>query len=723
MDVKRIAALVAVIVVVFGAAIATTPNLLGDIRLGLDLKGGFEILYRAEPIEEGAELTQTALKETALSLANRADALGIAEPEVVTEGRDRIRVSLAGVENEREVREIMKKPAELTFRSSYGCEDGSYCKVELHGSEFKENSAQVVTDELGRPVIVSIEVKDKKKFEEITSRLLYKPLAIFMDDDLISEPVVQGVFTDGKAVITGQNSREEAEKLRDIINLGSLPLNLTELYTQKVGPSLGQLSLEKTLTGGLIGCALILLFVILYYRLLGAVAAVSLIFYTWMLIVLFKWMDVTLTLPGIAAFVLGIGMAVDANVITAERIKEEIRSGKTMLSSVKAGSRTSLRTIMDANLTTILAALMMFVVGRGSVRGFAVILIASILASIVTNVFFSRMLLSLCVRGFGKIGPSWFGVKKEQIRDIRDSGKHVVRSPFHFVGNSKWVFGFNGLVIVVGLVIMLVFSMNYGVDFSAGTRVEATVGQAVTEAEVAEDLAALGLPDAVITVGGDDGKSVSLRFKDHLSHDEEMILTEYLATDNLEVNTVDPTIAQELKNRAVIAVLLACVLITLYVSFRFEWRFAASGVFALFMTALFIIGAFAILRIEVNITFIVAVLTIIGYAINDTIVIFDRIRENLRFAKLKQTQDLLDLVNRSVWQTMGRSINTLLTTLFPALGILIIGSASLRPFSLAIVIGLIVGAIGSLFVAAPLWCAIRKRSIGRLATAESSPKP
>jgi SecD/SecF fusion protein len=723
MDAKRIAALVAVIVVVFGAAIATTPNLLGDIRLGLDLKGGFEILYRAEPIEEGAELTQVALKEAALSLANRADALGIAEPEVVTEGRDRIRVSLAGVENEREVREIMKKPAELTFRSAYGCNDGSYCKVELHGSDFKENSAQVVTDELGRPVVVSIEVKEKKKFEEITRRLLGKPLAIFMDDELISEPIVQGVFSDGKAVITGQNSRQEAERLRDIINLGSLPLNLTELYTQKVGPSLGQLSLEKTLTGGLIGSALILLFIIFYYRLPGVVAAVSLIFYTWMLLVLFKWMDVTLTLPGIAAFVLGIGMAVDANVITAERIKEEIRSGKTILSSVKAGSRTSLRTIMDANLTTILAALMMFVVGRGSVRGFAVILIASILASIVTNVFFSRMLLSLCVRGFGNIGPSWFGVKKEQIRDIRDSGKHVVQSPFHFVGKSKWVFGINGLVIVAGLVIMLLFSMNYGVDFSAGTRVEATVGQAVTEAKIAEDLAGLGLPGAVITVGGEDGKTVSLRFKDHLSHDEEMVLTEYLATDNMEVNTVDPTIAQELKNRAVIAVLLACVLIVLYVSFRFEWRFAVSGVLALFMTALFIIGAFAILRIEVNLTFIVAVLTIIGYAINDTIVIFDRIRENLRFAKVKQAQDLLDLVNRSVWQTMGRSINTLLTTLFPALGILFIGSASLRPFSFAIVIGLIVGAFGSLFVAAPLWYAIRKRSVGRLAAAESNAKP
>lgn len=721
MDAKRIAAFVAVIVIVLGTAMVTTPDLLGQIRLGLDLKGGFEILYRAEPIEEGAELTQESLKEAALSLAKRADALGIAEPEVVTEGRDRIRVSLAGVENEREVREIMKKPAELTFRSAYGCPDGDFCKIELYGKDFKENSASILFNELQQP-LVGIEVKDRKQFEEISRRLLGQRLAIYLDDELISAPVVQGVFTDGKATISGQESLEEAERLKDIINLGSLPLNLTELYTQKVGPTLGQQSLEKTLTGGLAGCALILLFIILSYRLPGAVATVSLLFYTWFLLLLFKWMNVTLTLPGIAAFVLGIGMAVDANVITFERIKEEIKSGKTIRSALKAGSRTSLRTIMDANLTTIIAALMMFIIGQGSVRGFAVILIFSILVSIVTNVFFTRMLLTLCVRGFGKVGPWWFAVKPEQIQDIRDSGKQVVRSPVDFVGKSKWMYGFSGLVIVAGLVIMLAFGMNYGVDFSAGTRIDATLEQPVPEEELRRELDALGLAGAVVTVGGEDGRSVSLRFKDHLSPEEELALTDYLATPHLEVNTVDPAIARELQRKAVIAVLLACLGIVAYISFRFEWRFAVSGVAALFMAALFLIGSFAILRVEVNLTFIVAVLTIIGYAINDTIVIFDRIRENLRFTKVKQPQDVTDLVNRSTWQTLGRSVNTLLTTLFPALGILIFGSATLRPFSLAIVIGLVIGALGSLLIAAPLWHHFRKRMIGRQAAAEGAGK-
>lgn len=721
MDAKRIVAFFAIIVIVLGTAMFTTPNLLGDIRLGLDLKGGFEILYRAEPIEEGAELTQESLKEAALSLANRADALGIAEPEVVTEGRDRIRVSLAGVENEREVREIMKKPAELTFRSASGCPDGDFCKVELYGNEFKENSASILFDEFQRPV-VSIEVKDKKKFQEISSRLLGQRLAIYMDDELISAPVVQGVFSDGKATISGQETLQDAERLRDIINLGSLPLHLTELYTQKVGPSLGQQSLEKTLTGGLVGCALILLFMIVYYRLPGVVASVSLLFYSWMLLLLFKWMNVTLTLPGIAAFVLGIGMAVDANIITFERIKEEIRSGKTILSSLKAGSRTSLRTIMDANLTTIIAALAMFLIGRGSVRGFAIILIFSILTSIVTNVFFTRAMLSLCLRGFSGLKPQWFGVKPSQISDIRDSGKKVIQSPFDFIRNGKWMSATSGLVIAAGLVILLAFGMNYGVDFSAGSRVDASLERTLTEETVRADLAEMGFSNVEVTVGGEDGRNVSLRFKDHLTTEQEHLVTDYLDTANIEINTVDPSIARELQSRAIYAVLLACFGIALYISFRFEWRFALAGIVALLMAGLFVIGAFAILRVEVELTFIVAVLTVVGYAINDTIVIFDRIRENLRFSKIKEPQDVRDLVNRSTWQTLGRSINTVLTILFPALGILILGSESLRPFSLAVVIGLVIGALGSLFIAGPLWYWLRKQMIGRQPAAEGTGK-
>lgn len=713
MDAKRLIAFFAIIALVLGTALFTTPGLLGQIRLGLDLKGGFEILYRAEPIGEGGEVTKESLHEAAMSLAARADALGIAEPEVVTEGRDRIRVSLAGVENEREVRDIMKKPAELTFRSESGCSPGDFCKVELYGNDFKENSAAIVPDEFGRPVIVSIEIKDKKKFEEISRRLLGQRLAIFMDDELISAPVVQGIFTDGKATISGQETIEQAERLKDIINLGSLPLNLTEMYTQKVGPTLGQQSLEKTLVGGLVGCLLMLLFMILYYRLPGAIASVSLLFYAWLLILLFKWMNVTLTLPGIAAFVLGIGMAVDANIITFERIKEEIRSGKTILSSLKAGSRTSLRTIMDANLTTIIAALAMFMIGRGSVRGFAVILIFSILTSIVTNVFFTRLLLSLCLRGFGNLKPWWFGVKPSQIADIRDSGKKVVQSPFAFVNKARWMYGTSSLIIVIGLVVMLLFSMNYGVDFSAGTRVDAALDRTVQEEQLRADLADMGFAAASISVSGEDGRSISLRFKEQLTSEQELLLTDYLATTNLEVNTVDPAIAKELQSRAIYAVLLACAGIALYISFRFEWRFALAGIVALLMAALFIIAAFAILRVEVNLTFIVAVLTIVGYAINDTIVIFDRIRENLRFSKLKQPEDVRELVDRSTWQTLERSLNTLLTILLPAMGILALGSASLRAFSLAIVIGLIVGAAGSLFIAGPLWYWFRKKTMAR----------
>lgn len=713
MDLKRIAAFFTTIVIVFGIAIYTTPGLLDKINLGLDLRGGFEILYKAEPMEEGAVITPQSLKETALSLAERADALGVAEPEVETEGRDRIRVSLAGVENEREVREIMSKPAELTFRSSDGCSSiRDYCKIELRGVDFKENAAEVFLDELHRPV-VSIEVKDKQKFAEVTGRLIGRPLAIYLDDRLLQEPTVQGVFTDGKATITGQDTRQEAEQLRDIINLGALPLKLTELYTQKVGPSLGQMSLEETMRGALIGSILILVFMLAYYRLPGIVAAVSLIFFTWVLLLLFHWMGVTVTLPGIAAFVLAVGMAVDANIITYERIKEELRTGKSPVSALKSGSKHSLRTIIDANLTTIFAALALFLIGRGSVKGFAIILIFSIVVSMATNVLFARMLLSFCIRGFSNIKPQWFGVKPSQIADIKD--KHAsqlnVESRFDFAGKAKIFYLISTAILVVGMGAWAIFSLNYGVDFSAGTRVDASVQQQISKAEIDEQLAALGLTDVKVNISGEQSNQVSLRFKEHLSVDQEHAVSDLLGADHVEVNTVDPTIANELRVLAVYAVLLACLLIVIYIAFRFEWRFSVGAILTTLHDALFIIGIFAIFRLEVNLPFIIAVLTIIGYSINDTVVIFDRIRENMRFAKIKNDDDLKEVVNRSIWQTLTRSINTVLTILFPAVCLLVFGSESLRMFSLAIVIGLIAGVYSSIFIASPIWRTLKAREL------------
>ncbi|WP_052723628.1 protein translocase subunit SecD [Paenibacillus wulumuqiensis] len=489
---KRIISFVVVILVVTGIIGATTP-LFKDIRLGLDLKGGFEILYQATPTTQGEAVTRESLTQTARSLEQRANALGTSEPEITTEGTDRIRLRIAGVTDEATVRQTMKEPAELTFRSMDGCstdasqnagsapaqkqgQDASkskaaedtkaadktsstdskssdanavsaqteglpqgvtvtpdtgagttatentyanedptkiYCKVELTGDDFKENGASVVYNSLQQPEI-TIEVKDAKKFGEITKRLINQPLGIFLNGQLLSAPTVRAELTDGKASISGSYTVEEAQQLKDQINLGALPLKLTEIYSQSVGASLGQQSLNETVKAGVVASIIILIFMILVYRIPGLIAGFSILTYVWLTLMIFIAGDFTLTLPGIAAFILGVGMAVDANIITYERIKDEIRNGKSIPSAFKAGSRSSLSTIMDANVTTIIAAAVMFALGTGAVRGFALVLIFNILVSIITNVFFSRFLLSLLVKGKLVNKPEYFGVKESE---------------------------------------------------------------------------------------------------------------------------------------------------------------------------------------------------------------------------------------------------------------------------------------------------------------------
>ena len=406
------------VIVLIGVMAFTTPGLLDKVRLGLDLKGGFEILYHAEPMDAGGTLTRSSLQKTAESLEKRANALGTSEPEVTTEGTDRIRLKIAGVTDEAEVRKKMKEPAVLTFRSAAeGDAAGVYTKIELVGSDFVEGAAEVQRDNLNRPEI-SIKIKDKDKFAEITERLLGKELAIYLDESLLSAPTVQAALTDGKASISGGYTLDEAREIADTINLGALPLKLTEKYSQSVGATLGKQSLEQTLKAGIVGSVIILLFMMLMYRLPGVLASFALILHTWLLILVFVIADFTLTLPGIAAFILGIGMAVDANIITNERIREEMRSGKSILSSVKAGNKTSFRTVMDANITTIIVAAFMFWFGTGAVKGFALILIVEIVLSIVTNLYFAHWMLTVLVKAGALKEPKQFGVKESDIRAL-----------------------------------------------------------------------------------------------------------------------------------------------------------------------------------------------------------------------------------------------------------------------------------------------------------------
>lgn len=410
LDWKRISFFFLTVIIVLGAVGATSPRLVERIKLGLDLKGGFEILYTAEPLTAGQPLTKETLSEAAESLAKRADSLGVAEPEVYPEGSDRIRVRLAGVENEDEVRQLMSKPSVLTFRGP----DGT---VYMNGTDFVENAAKLSYDPNTKQPIVEIKMKSREKFKEVTTKLVGSTLSIYLDDDLQSTASVNFPIDDDSAIIT-QTSVSEATKVAKMINLGAMPLKLTEKYIQRVDATLGKASLHETARAGLIASILIFLFMVLYYRVPGLVAAFTLITYVWVLLAIFDFMNATLTLPGIAALVLGAGMAVDANIITYERIREEIRAGKSILSSLKAGTKHSFRTIMDANVTNLIAGIVLYYVGNGAIRGFAVITMMSIIISILTNVLFSRWLLHLIIRGNLLKKPSYFGVKEADIRGL-----------------------------------------------------------------------------------------------------------------------------------------------------------------------------------------------------------------------------------------------------------------------------------------------------------------
>lgn len=708
---KRLAALILTIALTLGVVVLTSPGIVNHVRLGLDLKGGFEILYEASPIQGDGEIPTDTLRQTAKSLEKRINALGTAEPEIWTEGTNRIRVRIAGVTDEEQVREMLKKPAELTVR-------GPDNEVELTGTDFVEGAAQVVYDEMRNPNI-QVTVKDTAKLQSLSERLLGQTISINLDERVLTAPVIQAVLTNGICRITGKFTYDDAKNIVDTINMGALPLKLTEKFSQSVGASLGQQSLEQTLTAGAAGSLLILLFMLALYRLPGIVASITLITYSWLLLLVMNLMQATLTLPGIAAFVLGIGMAVDANIINYERFREELRTGKTPLSAFKAGSKRSFKTIMDANVTTLIAGFVLFSLGSGAIKGFAITLIMSIVLSIFTNIYFSQWLLRMLLRTGLVENTRVYGVKPEQIMAQTEAAElPTIRKSIDFVRRRRAFFSISVVTTVLGIASLLIFNLNYGVDFKAGTSLDITLGRSIDATTASEIVRKAGFEPSVLSVGGNGQDRVSMRF-DHVldpSGKESAGIVAAFAAEygehvSKEENTVDPGIARELALQALYAVALASLGILLYVCIRFEWRFALAAIVALLHDAFFVVSVFSVFELEVNLPFVAAMLTIIGYSINDTVVIFDRIRENMRFARIRTFEDLIQIVNRSVNQTLSRSVNTVIAVLFASLALLFWGSESIRMFSLAMSIGLIVGMYSSICIASQIWLLLKKRSL------------
>ncbi|MDK6862537.1 protein translocase subunit SecDF [Nosocomiicoccus ampullae] len=724
------------IVVLLGTAIGLTyKDIVKDVNLGLDLQGGFEVLYQVEPLEKDDTIEQKDVEATASTLDSRVNVLGVSEPNIQIEEGNRIRVQLAGVENQQEARELLSTQAELTIRD---VEDN----VLLSGKDLVQGGASQGYDDLNQP-IVSLKLKDASKFHEITKEISEKQkganlLVIWMDFEegvdsfveeakkedskYISAASVDKPINSTEVMISGgfgdKEGLQRAQNIAALLNSGALPVKLTEIYSTSVGAQFGEEALDKTVTAGLIGVVIVLIYMLIFYRVPGLIASVTLVVYIYLTLVMFNLISGVLTLPGIAALILGVGMAVDANIILYERIKEEIRIGRSIKESYKKGANQSLWTIIDANLTTLIAAIILFIFGTSSVKGFATMLLLSILMSFVTAVFLTRVLMRLLVSsGWMDNKPQLFGLKKKHIHNIRE-GVNVqelttVWDGLKFAEHAKKFFLLSGLIIVAGIAILSIYRLNLGIDFTSGTRADIVAESNTTEQSVRDDLVELGLEPESLTKSGD--KTVVARYSKDLDKNQIAELQSFFEEKYGETpmtSTVSPVVGQELVKNAIKALLIASVAIIIYVSIRFEWRMGLPAVLALLHDVFIMIAVFSFFRLEVDITFIAAVLTIVGYSINDTIVTLDRIRENNKKMKVYHSEDDINrLINTSLRQTMTRSLNTVITVIIVVVFLVFMGSESIFTFSVALLVGLISGVYSSLFIAIQLWGVLKKRQL------------
>jgi protein-export membrane protein SecD/preprotein translocase SecF subunit len=720
----RIVAFFLIVLLIFSSMGMTTKGILNNIKLGLDLQGGFEVLYEVSPAKKGQKIDKEIMASTAEALDKRVNVLGVSEPNIQIEGENRIRVQLAGVTDQNKAREILSTEANLTFRDSND-------EVMMDGTDLVEGGAKQTFDENGKPS-VSLKLKSADKFRQVTEKIVTmapnNQLVIWMDfeegknsfkndyakedSNIVSAPNVSQIFNQDTVSIVGEFTIEEATTLASLLNAGALPVKLDEVYSTSVGAKFGAQAMEKTIFAGIISLIFIFTFMISYYRFPGFIAAIALTINLFINLLIFDWINGVLTLPGIAALILGIGMAVDANIITYERIKDEIKIGRSIKSAFQAGNSNSLSSIIDANLTTILAAVVLFVYGTSSIKGFATMLIISILTVFITAIFGSRWFLGLWVNsGIFNNKPGWFGVKKSDIFDIslnKDTLDLTTRfDHIDFVGSRKRFFTISTILITAGLIVLAIFRLNLGIDFSSGTRIEILADKAITTSDVQESLEKLDIKTDDVVISGADNNIGVARYKGVLTKVEIAEVKTELSKEfgsEPNVSTVSPTIGKELAKNAVIALIIASIGIIIYVAFRFELFMGIASVMALMHDAFFIIAFFSLTRLEVDLTFIAAVLTIIGYSINDTIVTFDRMRENMqKKRKLQTPEDIADVVNTSLRQTLTRSINTVLTVVVSVIMMLIFGSESVRNFSIALFVGLISGTYSSLFIAAQLW--------------------
>lgn len=696
------------------------------IRLGLDLAGGVSITYEA--VKENP--TDEEMEDTVYNLRKRVDDSGMTEAEVYREGANRINVDIPGATDAEATLKELGRVGEIFFILGtdnvqfigQDAETGEYRYTFLKPWEEIEAAGDVILD--GTDIqnaeamwyeeygvthhIVSLVLNDsgKSKFAEATSAHVGEAIAIVYDGEVVSAPVVKQALTDGKAQISGNFTVEEANSLAMTIRVGALPLELKELRSNVVGASLGAEAIDTSLVAAAIGVALVLIFMALRYRVPGLAADLALIIYIGLMVVCLNLLEVTLTLPGLAGIILSIGMAVDANVIIFSRIQEEIGVGKTVRTAIKLGFSKAFSAIFDGNITTLIAAVVLYALGSGTVKGFATTLALGIVLSMFTALAVTRFILY----AFFDLG---FDKEKHY-------GQVTEHKFFDFVKHGKKYAVISFAMILAGVIGMVAGKIGtgealaYGLDFKGGTSMTVTfpenVEPTMVELETAVDTA-IGKKAVVNLVG--DANAATMKTEE-LTEEQRTTLKEYLVKTygideaEIEIQSISGTVSGEMKRDAVLAVAVATVCMLIYIWFRFSnFAFAASAVFALLHDVLVVLAVYAIGRIGVGNTFIACMLTIVGYSINATIVVFDRIRENLK-DRLKK-ESYIDVVNKSIAQTFTRNIYTSLTTFFMVVALVIFGVSSIREFAIPLMAGIVCGAYSSICITGLLWLKLRNR--------------
>lgn len=708
-----------------------------NIKLGLDLEGGVSITYQVK----GDTPSKEDMSDTIYKLQKRVEQYST-EATVYQEGDNRISIEIPGVTDANEILSELGQPGSLYFikekdsdgNPNYGLDTSGHYVLAKSMDELKEEESVVLTGTDIKSaksgsyqdsttganenvVQLSMTKEGTEKFAEATkaAKEAKETIAIYYDGELISVPSVKAEITDGQAIIEGNMSYEEAEQLASTIRIGGLSVELEEIRSNVVGAQLGEEAISTSLMAGAVGLVIVFVFMCVVYLLPGLASSLALVIYTGLILVLLNAFDITLTLPGIAGIILGIGMAVDANVIIFARVKEELTAGKSVKSALNAGFHKAMSAILDGNITTLIAAAVLWLKGSGTVKGFAQTLALGIVVSMFTALVITRMI----VYAFYAVG----------IRNTKLYGRiKEERAPIDFLGKRKIFFAVSVAVILVGFVFMGVNAgtgkgaLNYSLEFKGGTSTNVTFDKAYTLKEIDETM----IPDLEKVTDDPNiqvqtvANSNQVIFKTQtLDLEKREAFAKYMADEfgveekDITTENISSTVSSEMRVDAIIAVAIATVFMLLYIWLRFkDIRFATSAVVALIHDVLVVLAFYVIARISVGNTFIACMLTIVGYSINATIVIFDRIREEMKTKK--RTEELDTLVNRCITRTLTRSIYTSLTTFVMVAVLFIMGVSSIKEFALPLMVGIICGAYSSVCITGALWY-VMKTKIGKKA--------